>query len=190
MGIFFALQYSFLAGDTMNLVKKNNLISGDLLKSSISRLESRYYCLCRARMDLQIRISVKMDRKAYLDILPRNYGILEFNRAVEVQELLEQLENVHIECLDCFWTSEYMKASSRHYPLLMTDFEASLRFYDFWETLNDIQQKEFMKYADMYCNTYYISTTKIIDLLKYDKNYLKKVLKFMQKSGQAIENIC
>jgi hypothetical protein len=169
----------------MDLIK-NNFISGDLLKYSISSLESRYNALSRERMDLQIQISKKMGRIAFLDILPRNYEILEFTDSVEVQELLKELENVHRECLDFFWTSEYLKASSRYYSLTIKDFEANLRFYDFWETLNDIQQREFMKYCDKYSNTY-ISTIKIIDLLKYDKNYLKKVLAFIHESGDAIE---
>jgi hypothetical protein len=176
----------------MNLIKNNNLITGDFLKYSISSLESRYNGLCHERRDLQINISVKSRRLPFLDILPRNYEIIEFPDSIndpntgEVQELLKELENVHRECLDCFWTSEYLKASSRYYSLTIKDFEANLRFYDFWETLNTIQQREFMKYCDKYSNTY-ISTIKIIDLLKYDKNYLKKVLAFIHESGDAIE---
>lgn len=169
----------------MNLIK-NNLITGDLCKYSISSLESRYISLCCDRIDLQIQISVKMHRKEYLDILPRNYGILRFSSSAEVQELLKELEKVHSDCLDCFWTCEYLKASSRHYAVLMSDFEACLRFYDFWETLNDVQQKEFMKYADKYSDSY-MSTTKIIDFLKHDKDYLKKVLLFMSETGEPIE---
>jgi hypothetical protein len=176
----------------MNLIKNNNLITGDFLKYSISSLESRYNGLCHERRDLQINISVKSRRLPFLDILPRNYEIIEFPdsindpNSVDVQILLKELEKVHGECLDCFWTSEYLKASSRYYSLTIKDFEANLRFYDFWETLNDIQQREFMKYCDKYSNTY-ISTIKIIDLLKYDKNYLKKVLAFIHESGDAIE---
>lgn len=68
----------------------------------------------------------------------------------------------------------------------MTDFEASLTFYDFWETLNDIQQKEFMKYADKYSDSY-MSTTKIIDFLKHDKEYVQKVLLFMSETGEPID---
>ena len=65
-------------------------------------------------------------------------------------------------------------------------FEGCLRFYDFWDTLNDIQQKIFMKYADKYSDMY-MSTTKIIDFLKHDKDYLQKVLLFMSETGEAIE---
>ena len=59
-------------------------------------------------------------------------------------------------------------------------------FYTFWETLNNIQQNEFMKYADKYSDMY-MSTTKIIDFLKHDKDYLKKVLLFMSETGVPID---
>jgi hypothetical protein len=85
-GLYAFFIFFFLEHKSMDLIK-NNFISGDLLKYSISSLESRYNALSRERMDLQIQISKKMGRIAFLDILPRNYEILEFTDYVEVQEL-------------------------------------------------------------------------------------------------------
>jgi len=109
---------------------------------------------------LQQKMAADMGRVGYLDILPRNFGILPIEKC-SLQDVT-LLEELHEKAWDCLWTKEKKEAKD------LKRFNAEFKFWSFMEVLTDDERNSFFNKVNM-------SSLEIIQQMIYNPNFLNEV---------------
>ena len=138
----------------------------------IPQLENIHRGITRKKEDLQKKLQQDMEIKTCCyDILPKNYELLPVQKC-SLHDL-KQLEELHEEAFDVFWTMEKKKAIENDN---LEYYYAEHKFYSFIDSINDEEKISAWHKIEVYCGRGIMSSHDIIYCILEAPNFLEEVL--------------